>query len=180
MEAEEQNIIEVDRSIIEGEGYTFDKKVLGHGGYKANRKHLRNFYSGQSIAEKKPTGKVYKNDGKHYLITGYNEDVVTGQEVVPLEPGMPSLHYGEHVAIQNWVEGYDEISDELAALAMKVEQYFGKEISRGNGYIGVRFESGKRIYVTTPTQVKFVAKKHGNQVQDTFAWAHPAQGQLKV
>lgn len=180
MEAEKQDIIEVDKSIIEGKGYTFDKSVPGHGGYKAQGKHLKNFYSGESISKPKPTGKVYENDGKYYLVTGYNEDEVKGQEVVPLEPGMPSLHYGEWVAIQDWVEGYGEISDELADLAMKVEQYFKQEIGRGNGYIGVRFESRKRIYVTTPRKVKFVAKKHGNQIQDAFAWANPAQEEMKL
>ena len=181
MEEEEQDTIAVDKSLIEGDGYTFDKSVPGHGGYKANRKHLRYYYSGQSISEKKPKGKVFEHDDKYYLITGYCGDEVNGQEVVPLEPGMPSLHYGQHVTIQNWTEGYqDDISDELAELGARVEQYFNGSIARGTGYLGVRFESKKRIFVTTARRVRFVAKKHGNQIQDAFAWANPAQEEMKL
>ena len=41
-------------------------------------------------------------------------------------------------------------------------------------------KSGNRMYVCNGKQVTVVAKKHGNQIQESFAWADPEQEVLSI
>lgn len=172
MEAEEQDIIEVDKSIIDGEYYTIkDGKV------KNNNRHLKSYCNPKSIAESN-SARVWEHEGKYYIVPGSCGESLTVVEVVPLIPDMPSLTYEERNLVQNWIEGWiEDIDDDLAERAQKVEDYFSTDISRG-GYNGQLIKAKNRMFVCNGRKVNVVAKKHGNQIQEAFSFAEPAQLQL--
>jgi hypothetical protein len=180
MEETEQNIIEVDKSIIEGDYYS-----TSGGKYKENKKHLKSYVSCKSIAEKN-TARVWENDGKYYIITGaiYNApskivgSQVSAYEVVPLIPDMPNLTYAESSEVGYWADGWTEdIDDELMQKAIAVEEYFGLDLTN-RGYGGQLIKSKNRMYVCNGVRVSIMPKKHGNQIQEGFSFAEPAQLEL--
>lgn len=170
MEEEEQDIIEVDKSLVEGDIYT------------KNKKHLRSYSCAQSLAEK-GEARLWEHGGKYYMLPGYGPNGISVFEVVPLVPGMPSIKYLDANLIYDWQDGWTKEVDERLAgiieIAMEIEDYFGNEMGRGK-YTGYLVKSGNRMFVCNGRKVKVVAKKHGNQIQDAFAWANPAQEEMKI
>jgi hypothetical protein len=166
MEEEEQDTIEVDKSIFEGDYST--------------RKSLRWYCSCQSIAEKN-SAKIWEVNGRSFIVRGHGiNNTFNVFEVVPLIPDMPNVTYSERNLIVNWTEGrLDNIEDELIDKAIKVENYFGISILRGNS-VGQIIKSTNRMYVCNGKKITVVAKKHGNQIQESFAWANPEQEVLSI
>lgn len=166
MEEEEQDIIEVDKSIFEGDCST--------------RKSLRWYCSSQSIADKN-SAKIWEVNGRSFIVRGHGiNNTFNVFEVVPLIPDMPNVTYSERNLIVNWTEGWlDDIEDELIDKAIKVENYFGVSIIRGNS-VGQIIRSTNRMYVCNGKKITVLPKKHGNQIQESFAWANPAQEEMKL
>ena len=171
MEAEEQNIIEIDKS-------WFCDKYRGDRGYNT----LSDLNCAQSLGEQ-GVAKLFEHEGKSYIVPGtvhQHGKVISADlfEVVPLVPDMPSITYNEAHTVMSWLDGWvDDISDELSQRVIDIENYFSMEISRG-GYVGYRVKSGKNMYVCNGVRVTPVPRKHGNSTQEAFSFAEPAQLQL--
>ena len=129
MEAEEQNIIEIDKS-------WFCAKYRGDRDYKT----LGDLNCAQSLGEQ-GIAKLFEHEGKSYIVPGtvhQNAKIIDAHlyEVIPLVPGMPSVTYNEAHTVMQWLDGWlDDISDELSQRVIDIENYFSMEISRG-GFVG--------------------------------------------
>jgi hypothetical protein len=173
MEEEEQDIIEVDKSLLAG-NFNRDKSV----------KTLDYYCCAQSLSEG-DKAKVWEHGGKSYIVTGClyhgEKDIVPYvYEVVPLIPDMPHITYEQSHTVASWLDGWvDDIGDELAQKVIDIEEYFSRSLDRGS-HLGQLVRCKNRMYVCNGKQVTVVAKKHGNQIQESFAWANPEQEVLSI
>ena len=168
MEEEEQDIIEVDKSLLDSD--------------TRNKKTLASYCCAQTLNDK-GTARVWEHNGGTYIITGMifhgNCPVVPfTYEVLPLIPGMPSVDHVEYSTIRRFIDGWlDKIDDELVQKIVDIESYFEASFTTGS-HVGQRLQSGKNMYVCNGKQVNVVAKEHGNQIQESFSFAEPAQLEL--
>lgn len=168
MEKEEPNIIELDKS-----GFGYDS-----GG-------VTDHYCAHLLPQ--GTGTIFEHEGILYCIVGRATVACEGEKgyvVIPAEEyeGTP-LTYGECNLLAGYAEGDKygeqgwEPDDELIKKLEACEAAFGRF---KRGYTGQGFTCKGKTYVFTDKIVHFYPKKHGNKIQDEFAWAKPEQEELKV
>lgn len=166
MEEEEPGIIELDKS-----------------GFEYNSGGVKDHYCGHLLPE--GTGTIFEHNGILYCIVGGSpNNGQKGYVVIPAEEyeGTP-LTYGENNLLAGYAEEdkYAEKSwepdDDLTEKLEACESAFGRF---KRGYTGVGFTCKGKTYVFTNKIVHFHPKKHGNKIQDEFAWAKPEQEELKV
>ena len=100
-----------------------------------NRRHLQSYFSADTIAED-GTARIWKNEGRLYIVTSWYDAGKLGAEVIPLSPSMPSRAYGED-------------------LSADIIKYYGSDTF----HAGMRIKSGKHIYVGNGTEVEFIPKQ---------------------
>lgn len=134
------------------------------------------------------TGKIFEHEGTLYCIVGGATGACGGQKgyvVIPSDEyeGTP-LTYGENNTLAMYAENDHfglsaswEPDDELLEKLEACEAVFGRF---KRGYTGMGFTCKGKTYVFTDKIVHFYPKKHGNKIQDEFAWAKPEQEELKV
>lgn len=166
MEKKEPDIVLVDKSLF---GYD-------------SKDGLFKYSSAGSIANKGTLSKIWKQDNLLIGITGSTyikeEHVYHGQALIPISEymGIP-LSY-EEACVSMDIQDFrgQAISEDVQ---MKIDQCI-ENFGEHNFYSGMEVKCKGKSYVFTNRKVKFLAKKHGNKIQDEFIWMKPEQEELKV
>ena len=166
MEKKEPDIVLVDKSLFD---YT-------------SKDGLSKYHSAESIANKGTLRRIWKQDNLLIGIIGatyaQDEREYDGRVLIPISEymGIPLSYEEACVSMSTYDFGENTVSEDVQ---MKIDQCI-ENFGEHNFYTGMEVKCKGKSYVFTNRKVRFLAKKHGNKIQEEFIWMKPEQEELKV